>query len=347
MEERIPIQNIYYMLCYAWDRLKEKDIISIDNIESNNLLDLFAKVLIGGINYLIKRGLDRRYVDINDDISYIRGKIDFNNSAKKMLLTKGKLSCEFDDLSYNVLHNQIIKTTIEQLIKYKELDDELKESLLNQYKYFRYFDTVKLSKRVFGKVQINKNNQYYDFVLKICEIIYDNLLVDERTGQTKFKEYDRDEKQMAYLFENFVRNFYKRELKGCKVKREDISWDVGDANNNIFYGHLPKMQTDISIETNDRKIIIDTKFYKDAYTHNMDSIKLNSNNLYQLFSYLKNIESKGGLNIKAEGILIYPMVNQEIEYEYLIQGHKVKIRTVNLNQEWISIHERLIDIVEF
>ncbi len=343
MAEIIPIQNIYYMLCYAWDRLKEKDIISVDKIENNNLLNLFAKVLAGGISYLIKRGLDRRYIGINDDISCIRGKINFNHSSKRMLWIKGKMSCEFDDMSYNVLHNQIIKTTIEQLINHKELDDELKDSLLNQYKYFRHFNSIKLNKKVFSKVQINRNNQYYDFVLKICEIIYDNLLVDERTGQTKFKEFDRDEKQMAYLFENFVRNFYKRELRGCVVKREDIFWDVVDFNNGHI-SYLPKMQTDISIETGNRKIIIDTKFYKDAFTHNMDSMKLNSNNLYQLFSYLKNIEAKGGLNINAEGILIYPLVDKEIEYDYFIQGHKVKIRAVNLNQEWKLIHERLIDI---
>ncbi len=35
---------------------------------------------------------------------------------------------------------------------------------------------------------------------------------------------------MAYLFENFVRNFYKRELKGCKVYRENINWDTDDDN---------------------------------------------------------------------------------------------------------------------
>lgn len=344
MAERIPIQNIYYMLCYAWDRLKEKDIISIDNIEGNNLLNLFAKVLAGGISYLIKRGFDRRYIGINDDISCIRGKIIFNHSSKRMLWIKGKMSCEFDDMSYNVLHNQIIKTIIEQLINHKELDDELKDSLLNQYKYFRYFDSIKLNKKVFSKVQINKNNQYYDFVLKICEIIYDNLLVDERTGQTKFKEFDRDEKHMAYLFENFVRNFYKRELRGCVVKREDIFWDLVDFNNGHI-SYLPKMQTDISIETENRKIIIDTKFYKDAFTHNMDSVKLNSNNLYQLFSYLKNIEAKGGLSMNAEGILIYPLVDKEIEYDYYIQGHSVKVRTINLNREWQLIHKQLIDIV--
>lgn len=149
---------------------------------------------------------------------------------------------------------------------------------------------------------------------------------------------------MAYLFENFVRNFYKRELKDCKVYRENINWDI-DENDNVFKDFLPQMQTDISIETDNRKIIIDTKFYKDAFTYYMDSKKLISSNLYQLFAYLKNVEAKGGLNTKAAGMLIYPMANQQIDYDYFIQGHKIMIRTVDLNQEWKLIHKRLTDII--
>ena len=342
MTEQIPIKNIYYMLCYAWDRLKEKDMILVDKIKGNDLLDLFARVLISGLNYLVKRGLDRRYLAINDDIGFIRGKINFNDSIKKLAWLNAKMTCEYDDFSYNILHNQIIKTTIEMLINYKELSGELKDNLLSLYKYFRYFDTVKLNKKTFSQVRISKNNQYYEFILKICEFIFENLLVDESIGQTKFREFDREPKQMAYLFENFVRNFYRRELKEYKVGRENIKWDVDDG----FNDYLPLMQTDISIESDFKKIIVDTKFYKNAFTYHMDSKKLNSNNLYQLFAYLKNIEAKGGLNTKAEGILLYPMINQQIDYDYLIQGHKIKIRTVDLNQEWKLIYDRLINIVE-
>lgn len=344
MSEQIPIKNIYYMLCYAWDRLKEKDIVAVDSTEGNDLLELFTRVMISGLNYLVKRGLDRKYLCVNDDISFIRGKINFNDSIKTLQWIKGKLSCEYDDLSYNILHNQIIKTTIEQLIKYKGLNEELKDSLLSLYKYFRYIDTIKLNKKSFKQVQINRNNQYYEFLLKICETIYDNLLVDENTGESKFKEFERDPKQMAYLFENFVRNFYRRELKDCKVYRENINWDITGAYN-IFNEYLPQMQTDISIETDTRKIIIDTKFYKDAFTYHMNSKKLNSNNLYQLFAYLKNVEAKGGLNIGAEGILLYPMVNQQMDYDYIVQGHRVMVRTVNLNQDWKLIYKRLMNIV--
>ncbi len=69
----IPIANLYYLLCYAWNTLDEKDLIDVTGIESTELVDLFARVLIGGANRLIKDGLDRGYQQFSADIPSIRG----------------------------------------------------------------------------------------------------------------------------------------------------------------------------------------------------------------------------------------------------------------------------------
>ena len=53
---KIPIQNIYYLLCYAWNKLDERDIVDVRGIDSTNILDLFARVLIGGLSRLFKQG---------------------------------------------------------------------------------------------------------------------------------------------------------------------------------------------------------------------------------------------------------------------------------------------------
>lgn len=329
------------MLCYAWDRLKEKDIVDADRLEGNNIMDLFARVLISGTEYLIKRGFDRKYISKNEIIPTVRGKIDFAGSMKKITWISGKMACDYDELNHNILHNQIIKTMIELLIKSKELDKSLKEDLHRLHRYFRDIDTIKINKNTFSKIQINKNNQYYEFVLKVCEVIYENILVDENTGQVKFRDFYRDERQMAYLYENFVRNFYRKEQQDFEVKRENIEWDA--VGNTVY---LPQMKTDISLISGNRTIIIDTKYYDDVYEANYGSKKFKSSHLYQIFAYLKNREVKGGAYIHSEGILLYPAVNVEVDEDYLIQGHKIMIRTVNLNQDWKMIHNRLLEIIK-
>lgn len=94
----------------------------------------------------------------------------------------------------------------------------------------------------------------------------------------------------------------------------------------------------------DRKIIIDAKYYKEVLQTHYNKESIRSSNLYQLFAYLKNEKSSN--DFTTEGILIYPTVQKELEENYLIDGHKVKIATINLNQDWEEIEMDLLGIIK-
>jgi len=132
---KIPILNIYYLLCYAWNQLEASELIEIESEDSTDLLDLFASVLVSGTNHVLKRGLDRGYIPYSDAIRGIKGKINFQTTLKKQLLSNAILLCEFDELSYDVLHNRILKTTIQKLIDFKDLDFKLRNELLSVFPY--------------------------------------------------------------------------------------------------------------------------------------------------------------------------------------------------------------------
>ena len=72
------------MLCYAWNTLEMDDIVDIDSIDSTELVDLFARVLDAGVKQLIRQGWTRQYISYHNEIPGIRGKIDFNDSIKRM-----------------------------------------------------------------------------------------------------------------------------------------------------------------------------------------------------------------------------------------------------------------------
>ena len=113
----IPIQNIYIMLIYSWQKHNEKDIVKVDLEGQTSLQNLFAKVLINGVNHLFKRGVNRDYRSVNEGIRTIKGKIDFNTSIKKNLFINGMAQCEFDEFDEDNIQNQIIKATISKLIR--------------------------------------------------------------------------------------------------------------------------------------------------------------------------------------------------------------------------------------
>ena len=57
----IAIQNIYYMLAYAFRTLREGDYARVGTEDFENAEDLFGEILSIGISRLLKRGLHRMY----------------------------------------------------------------------------------------------------------------------------------------------------------------------------------------------------------------------------------------------------------------------------------------------
>jgi 5-methylcytosine-specific restriction enzyme subunit McrC len=340
---QIPIQNIYYLLCYAWDKLEESEIINVNEIDSTELIDLFAKVLSKSCYRLLKQGLDRYYVEHEDVIIGIRGKFNFSATVKQNTLPQNKTICIYDNFDYNILHNQILKTTIGKLIKTNNLNSSIKDELHYIYLKLPPISEIVIRKSSFNQIRLHRNNNHYDFILKVCQIVNENLFIDESEGKYKFKDFTRDEKAMARLFEAFVKNFYKIETD-FSVWSESISWQF-ESDNEEDLEMLPTMLTDVTLQNKRKKIIIDTKYYKEAFHTRFDKPKIDSSNLYQLFSYLKNQETDSELTLNCEGVLLYPSIQNDFVHSFKYENHKIRIMSINLNQDWQNIRNDLLKIV--
>ena len=343
---KVPIQNIYYLLCYAWDKLDERVAVAVSVSDYTRLADLFAKVLINGTTYLFKKGLDRDYLEIEEDTRSLRGKIQISPSIKRNLFHQSMASCRFDELSYDILQNQILKATFRTLLRVRELEKGLKKEVAVLYKKFPNVSDIALGRRHFGMVRLKRNNYFYDFLLRVCRIIHESVLVDEKTGVARFMDFVRDEGRMAAVFEEFVRNFYRKEQNSFKVGREYIKWAIAESGAHDAY--LPGMETDTSLTAKDhsRKIVVETKYYKNVFQTRLGpQEKFVSANLYQLYAYLKNLESRGGVDSNCEGILLYAAVGQDVDFRFSLPGHDLRVKTLNLDQDWRGIHEELLEMV--
>jgi 5-methylcytosine-specific restriction enzyme subunit McrC len=319
----IPIQNIYYLLCYAWNKLAERDLIEVSAEESPDLLNLLARLLLNGTKTLLKRGLEQQYLSETEIYQGIKGKLDVGQSLRKNLFQKGLAVCEYDELSVDILANQILKTTLQNLYKTEGLESNLHHEIKAIIWRMNAVSDIQITDSIFKQVKIHRNNSFYDFLLNISELVHQDFL--------------RDERQMARLFEEFIRNFYKIEVLEARVYREDLHWKMSGESG----AFLPKMQTDISIKLGDRKLIIDTKYYVETLQKYYNAEKIHSQHLYQLFAYLKNQE-----NPQAEGILIYPTTEKSLSLNYTYEGHKIRIETLNLNQHWQGIRADLLGILK-
>ena len=341
---QIPIENIYFLLCYAWNKLEEKERVNVSIDDKTELLDLFAKILINATKTLIKRGIDKNYIDHTEEIAGVKGKIQISRTLKSNLLVKQRTICTFDDFSSNIILNRILVSTIYRLTKTKALDKELKNELIALQRMLAGIDQIEITSSLFKQVRLNRNNRFYGFVMNVCQIIYDSTLPSEEQGKYKFSDFTRDDNKMNQLFEAFIRNFYRIEQRKYKtVKKETIKWQF-DNTDNESYQYLPQMETDITLQNETEKIIIDAKFYRETMTINYDKERIKSANLYQLFSYLLNQQDNSIKTQTATGILLYPTIETDYDLNFKYNEHKIQIRTVNLNSNWKNISARLKEI---
>lgn len=347
----IPIANVYYLLCYAWNKLEESETIKIEPCQSTALVDLFARVLISGLDHLLKKGIDRGYVVYSEESRVLRGKLALQPTIKRALLSRGQLHCEYDDLSYDVLHNQIVKATISNLIRTEDIQKENRSRLIDLLHRLSEVHSIELTKQMFGQVQLHRNNYIYDFLLRVCELLFDNLLPTEKPGVWRFRSFLRTKEQMAVLFESFIRNFYKREAKSVcgadlvKVGREDIRWKLIPFDDDSAKV-LPKMQTDVCVTRKSKKTIIECKYTDDPLCEGrFGEDKLDPDHLYQLNSYLDNL-SEEPLNNNCHAILLYPLAARFVMRDYRRpKGQLISVRTIDLTRTWTSIRDDLLALV--
>ena len=81
-DKGIFIKNIYYMLAYAFQVLKQKNYEDIASEEFDDIQDMFAAILSRGISQQLKQGLHREYITRYEDTPVMRGKLDIHGAIK-------------------------------------------------------------------------------------------------------------------------------------------------------------------------------------------------------------------------------------------------------------------------
>ena len=351
----IPIRNLFYMLCYAWNVLAVADNIKVGSDDFEDAYNLLARVFSYGIGKLIRSGFHRSYIENTEELTTLRGKIDVQESMRKLTAQRKQLICTYDEYSTNDLFNQILRYTIDSLLKNPNVDMITKKDLKQKRVFFADIDPVPPTKTNRQKLIFNRNNVTYKLLINIAVMLYDNTMVNEEDGNNTFKDFFRQE-QMHKVFELFLLNFYKIHLDRSKyrVHAPKINWhleeDAADIWGDFFAvaGSPGDRRTDIVLENKELnlQLIFDAKYYKNTFVNaymNSEEMNVRTGHLNQIRGYLLDSEFDGG----KMGALIYPMVNDNLSQGilYPIQGSHILIKTVNLNTDWMTIEGDLIEFV--
>jgi len=289
----------------------------------------------------IKQGLYKEYICEYDNLSVLRGKLELQGTVNNKLRKKQLLSCEYDELSVINKYNQIIKTTALILIQQKTVQEKYRAELKKAMLFFSDVDAVDPKSIKWSKLYYHKSNQNYKMLLNICYFVLDSLLLSTDKGEYKMATF-LDDHRMSQLFEKFVLEYYRYHYPDLRASPMQIAW-------NVDYGiveYLPIMQTDVVLQFGNRTLIIDTKYYSHSMQVQYDTYKFHSNNLYQIFTYVKNMDVKNTGNVS--GMLLYAKTVDAINSDsnFTLSGNKFSVKTLDLSMSFNNIAEQLNEIAE-
>lgn len=326
------------MLSYAFYSLNDDKYNKIQTEEFENISDLFAEILAIGVAKQIKQGLVKDYINVNETTSSVRGKIEITESINSQSFLKMQLTCTYDEFSVNCYLNQILKSTMNLLLK-SEIPTSRKKKLKNILRYFSEVDLIDL-RNVNWKIRFDRNNQTYRMLIGVCYLTVKGLLQTTKKGDVKLMNFI-DDQLMSRLYEKFILNYYKKEHPSINASASQIKWQLDDDEDYL----LPRMQSDIMLSYLDKILIIDAKYYKNTTQSYYGVNMAHSPNLYQIFTYVKNKQLEDE-TLEVSGMLLYAGTDEEIlpDNTYKMSGNTISIKTLDLNQDFNLIKEQLDEI---
>ena len=340
----IRVQNIYHMLAYAFQVLREQGYRDVATEEFPNTAELCAAILICGTNSQVKRGLGREYIDRTSALSTLRGKFEMTDSLKTRSVLRRQMVCSYDEFSIDTPMNRILKATIMLLLR-SNTSKERKRKLKRLLAYFGDVSDVDLA-TVNWQMRFNRNNQTYRMLITVCWLVAKGLLQTQEDGTTRFSDF-LDDQRMSRLYEKFILEYFKREHPELDVGAPHINWALDDGVDDM----LPTMRSDIVLSLGETTLIIDAKYYSNVMQHQYDTYSIHSHNLYQIFTYVKNREAelaRADVPHEVSGMLLYARTDEKIQPDvvYKMSGNQISVRTIDLDAPFEDIRKQLDEIAE-
>lgn len=285
-------KNLYYMLCYAVDELQYMKISDTDAENIKSSADLLAELLINTLIIWSKNNPLREYKEITLETDKPAGRINVYESYRSGIIQQGKLNCTQYRLNIDTIQNQIIKLALRILIKHgKDLSKDKRTQLNKYYRQFKYISDITEEQYKLANISYKTMPTYYKPVISASIIIINMMIAYNRTGKIRLYDLDNPERY-KYIFEKFVRNFYKREYKNFNTKVEHPRYDISLEQDESATDNL-----DVLLVNNKKALVLDTKWYtKSTYT---------PANRHQIRAYMADvINHKDNINSIA-GIVLY------------------------------------------
>jgi len=350
IRDGIPIRNLWLLMFYA-SELRHQDLGQIGAEKTpDELPDLVAEILCHFVRRRLRRNLSQNYIDREAVLSRVRGRIDHLRTARGRLMDRGQVACRFQELTLNTPRNCFVRGALAHLgplVADRELGKNCR-MLAGQMLQSGVTGPVPTRSQILNE-RFGRHDAEDRPMLEAARLAFELKIPTEQGGQRRLMRPEDESGWLRRLFERAVAGFYRVKLEGqgWRVRaNQQHQWPIEEPTAGAA-AILPGMETDIVLEHPERfrRVIIDTKFTAILRPGRFDAQRLKSGYLYQLYAYLRTQEGSDPLAEQAEGLLLHPAIDCEVDEAVTIQGHRMRFATVDLAAGTAEIRRVLLDRV--
>lgn len=291
------------------------------NIEKMNVFEIFIRMFVDEVFYIVKRGIKCSYETIEENATFFRGKMKFSQQIRHNYIHKERSYVEYDAFTVNRPENRLLKATLQYLYRHSTSSKNRNDLKL----LLNAFGEVEVStdyKGDFAKYVPDRNTKDYATALLWARVFL--------MGKS-FTSFAGSEVALALLFpmeslfESYIATLLRRNLDSSvfTVSAQDKSHHLFEAPKPIF-----QMKPDIVItnKLQNSIYIMDTKWK--VLSEEKANYGISQADMYQMYAYQKKYDAK-------DVTLLYPKTEQvqtaNIEFrEIYDDGVIVRVRFVDL-----------------
>jgi len=105
---KVPMENLFYMISVAF-RLDPFRLETAKFERLDQLLAAIASIFAGLVEDRIAEGLYRSYVESQENLRFLRGRINFADDLRQNLIARHRVHCTYADFTWDIEENQILR----------------------------------------------------------------------------------------------------------------------------------------------------------------------------------------------------------------------------------------------
>lgn len=223
-------------------------------VKNNSVLDLYFELFVNEVEYLLHRGLVKKYRKTEGNLTALKGSLQFSKQISKNIVHKERFYTKYTTYDTEHLLHVILFQTI-LVLKRINTNAALKSRINTLFLNFPEMPNQKITEAVFDKLILNRKTDGYKKAIEIARLILLHYHPDLSKGRNDVLALMFD---MNLLWEQFVLVSIRKHL------RKHGDFKVGGQNSKYFWkplgGNRRTIRPDITISDGKSNFVLDTKW---------------------------------------------------------------------------------------